>query len=95
MVKLIDPEARYTWVHPEDDGFEIEYRAVAFPTMTTDLFILGEKYVNDGITQVKQDGEYVVKPAGGWSAILPSDIQTVMVAQIRRVSVLMEDEEQD
>lgn len=93
-VKLIDPEQREVWTHPEDPDFTVTIRPVAIPTMTVDLFILGEKYIESGVVSVSNP-EPVAKPVGGWCSILPGDIQTALFVEIQGLSKLSESEEQD
>ena len=94
-VKLIDPEQREVWVHPEDPGFEVEYRAFAGATLTTDINVVARLYINRGVTKVTQDGKVVIEPKTGWSATLPSDIQTNLFILISQLSKLSPEEEQD
>ena len=94
-VKLIDPEQRETWQHPEDAGFSIEYRAYAGPTLSTDIHEVARQYINYGITKVIQDGEAVNEPRLGWATILPSDIQTILFINISQLSKLTPEEVQD
>jgi hypothetical protein len=94
-VKLLDPEQRETWQHPEDPGFSIEYRAYAGVTLTTDINIVARQYINFGITKVIMNGEAVIEPRGGWSTTLPSDIQTIMFVKISQLSKLTPEEVQD
>jgi len=94
-IKLIDPNQREIWTHPEDEDFKVEYRAVAIPTMTGDLFVLGKKYLEAGITRV-WNPDPVSKPSvGGWCSILPSDVQTSVFVAVQALSTLTESEEQD
>jgi len=95
MIKLIDPEQRETWIHPEDPGFVVEYRAYAGPTLTTDINVVARLYINFGVTKVTQDGKAVIEPKTGWSATLPSDIQTILFIEISRLSKLTPEEAQD
>ena len=94
-VKLIDPGQRETWQHPEDEGFSVEYRAYAGPTLSTDIHEVARQYINYGITKVIQDGEAVNEPRDGWSTILPSDIQTILFINISQLSKLTPEEVQD
>ena len=94
-VKLIDPEQRETWQHPEDAGFSVEYRAYAGPTLSTDIQVVARQYINYGITNVIQDGEAVNEPQAGWTSILPSDIQTILFIEISKLSKLTPEEVQD
>ena len=93
-IKLIDPTQVETWVHPEDEEFQVDYRAVAIPTMSTDLFVLGKKYIDEGVVAVRNP-EAVAKPAAGWSSIIPGDIQTALFVEIQALSRLTESEERD
>jgi len=94
-VKLIDPEQRGTWQHPEDDSFSVEYRAYAGATLTTDVHEVARKYIDYGVTKVIQDNKAVIEPRGGWSSVLPSDIQTILFIEISQLSKLTPEEEQD
>jgi len=93
-MKLIDPKQRETWQHPEDEEFSVVIRPVALPTMTQDLFELGKRYLEAGIVEVRNP-DPVPKPVEGWTAILPSDIQTVLFVEIQNLSHLTEDERRD
>lgn len=94
-VKLIDPEQREVWQHPEDPDFSVEYRAYAGATLTTDVHKVARKYIDYGVTKVIQDGNEVIEPRGGWASVLPSDIQTILFIEISRLSKLTPEEEQD
>ena len=95
IVKLIDPEQRETWIHPEDPGFVVEYRAYAAPTLTTDINVVSRLYINYGVTSVTHGGKAVIEPKTGWSATLPSDIQTILFILISQLSKLTPEEVQD
>lgn len=94
-VKLIDPEQREVWQHPEDPDFSVEYRAYAGATLTTDVHKVARKYIDYGVTKVIQDGNEVIEPRGGWASVLPSDIQTILFIKISRLSKLTPEESQD
>ena len=94
MIKLLDPEQRFTWEHPADPDFKVEYKAYASPLFTTDLYEIARLYVNGAVTKVFNPDE-VPKPAGGWTSILPSDVQSALFVAISEVSVLNQNEELD
>lgn len=101
MQKLIDPEQRERWVHPEDPDFVVTYRAFAGPTLSTDIDVIARAYIDYGVMSVQngkmsKGGKKMVKqPKGGWSSILPADIQTVLFVEISKISRLTPDEVQD
>ena len=94
MVKMIDPTLRHTWQHPEDKDFSVVIRPVAIPTMTTDVFVLGQAYLDRGIVEVLNPTP-VPKPSGGWTSILRGDLQTALFIEIQKLSHLTEDERRD
>jgi len=93
-VKLVDPDARHTWQHPQDETFSVIIRPVAIPTMSTDIFVLGQRYIDAGVVEVLNP-EPVRKPSGGWTSILPGDVQTALFIEIQTLSNLTEGERRD
>ena len=95
MLKLIDPEARYTWTHPEDDSVVFTYKALAGPLLNPDI---AESYLNGCITRaegvVLPDGSTVWEgePPINWAAVLPVDVASALFIKIANITQLTDDE---
>ena len=95
-VKLIDPDAKpEVWIHPEDPGFVVEYKAVCEPALTTDEYKYAKRKIDKGVVSVTNGGKAVIEPKTGWSSTIPPAIQTVLFIEISRISNLSPEEKQD
>ena len=96
-LKLIDPDTRYTWVHPEDDTVVFTYKALAGAITSVNL---GKAYLNNCITKVEGvilpgcdiPSVWEGKPAIDWQETLPADVATAVFLAIAGVSNLSGDE---
>ena len=95
-MKQVDPKHTEEWVHPEDSGFIVKYRAFVGVLFSQDSDVVTRQYINYGVVSVTDNGEeWNVPPGYKWSDIIPTEIQSPVCAAIFALTKLTQREVSD